>query len=105
MTALQLSLGDQPVKPPGETVTVRRWQLQRCADRPKPELQPEPDIVIHFVRAQQLLRRQQPGREGVAASPRVLSRLRRLGLSHRLHFPKLVVLRQHRGGKFGPPSW
>ena len=105
MTALPLNVGDQPVKPPGETAAVRRWQLQRCADRRKPELQPEPDIVIHFVRAKQPLRRQQPRREGVAGSPRALSRLRRLGLSHRLHFPKLVVQRQHRGGKIRSPSW
>ena len=91
MPALPLNVGDEPVKPPGETIPVRGWQLQRCADRRIPELEPEPDIGIDFERAQQPLRRQQPGREVVAGSPRAWFRCRRLGLGHRLHCPKPVL--------------
>jgi hypothetical protein len=53
-----LGVGDQPVESLRAAGTVSRWQLEGCADRRIPELQPEPDIGVQIDRAQQALCRQ-----------------------------------------------
>ena len=81
----QLGVGYQTVEPFGRPGPVRGRQLERGADRRIPELKPEPDIsgsLLRFENAEQALRREQAGREGITGRLRAWFWLRRLGLLH-----------------------
>ncbi len=100
--ARKFGVRDQTVKPFGSPGPVRGGQLERGADRRIAELKLEPNIsgilrsLPHLRVAEQPLRREQHGRQGVAGCLRARFLLRRLELSHQPHFPKPAPDGRHR---------